>query len=179
MIALIKKIRDRYLVYVKWRRYQIGSNFHAGIRARLWARQTLKIGKNFYIGRDSLIETDCEIGDNVIFGNKVGVVGKFDHNFQEVGKPIRLASQIRDSNYNWKGLDLVTFIGNDVWIGHGAIVLQGVRIGNGAVIAAGAVVTKDVEEYSIYGGNPARKISDRFKTKQDREKHIELLNKHS
>ncbi len=48
-----------------------------------------------------------------------------------------------------------TNIGNDVWIGHGAIVLPGVTIGNGAIVAAGAVVTKDVLPYSIVGGNPA------------------------
>jgi hypothetical protein len=53
-------------------------------------------------------------------------------------------------------------IGNDVWIGHGAIVLPGRRIGDGAVIAAGAVVTKDVAAYSIVGGNPAREIRQRF-----------------
>lgn len=47
-------------------------------------------------------------------------------------------------------------IGNDVWIGHGAIVLAGLTIGNGAVIAAGAVVTKDVPPYAVVAGVPAR-----------------------
>src|SRR3974390_368874 len=49
-------------------------------------------------------------------------------------------------------------IGNDVWIGHGAIVLPGRSIGDGAVIAAGAVVTKDVAAYTIVAGNPARLV---------------------
>ncbi|WP_262230549.1 DapH/DapD/GlmU-related protein [Stenotrophomonas maltophilia] len=53
-------------------------------------------------------------------------------------------------------------IEDDVWVGFGAIVLSGVRIGRGSIIAAGAVVTKDVEPYSIVGGNPARKISQRL-----------------
>jgi phosphonate metabolism protein (transferase hexapeptide repeat family) len=53
-------------------------------------------------------------------------------------------------------------IGNDVWIGHGAVVLAGRCIGDGAVIAAGAVVTKDVAAYTIVGGNPARTIRQRF-----------------
>ena len=53
-------------------------------------------------------------------------------------------------------------IGNDVWIGHGAIVLAGRSIGDGAVIAGGAVVTKDVPPYTIVGGNPARPIRRRF-----------------
>jgi phosphonate metabolism protein (transferase hexapeptide repeat family) len=53
-------------------------------------------------------------------------------------------------------------IGHDVWIGHGAIVLPGRSIGTGAVIAGGAVVTKDVPAYTIVGGNPARPIRRRF-----------------
>jgi hypothetical protein len=53
-------------------------------------------------------------------------------------------------------------IGHDVWIGHGAIVLPGHSIGNGAVIAAGAIVTKDVPAYTIVAGNPARPIRRRF-----------------
>jgi acetyltransferase-like isoleucine patch superfamily enzyme len=53
-------------------------------------------------------------------------------------------------------------IGNDVWIGTGACILSGVRIGDGAVIGARAVVTKDVREYAIVGGNPAREIRRRF-----------------
>lgn len=52
-------------------------------------------------------------------------------------------------------------IGSHCWIGTGAIVLQGVTIGDGAVVAAGAVVTKDVEQYTIVGGVPARKIRER------------------
>jgi acetyltransferase-like isoleucine patch superfamily enzyme len=51
---------------------------------------------------------------------------------------------------------------DDVWIGTNALILSGVRIGKGAVVAAGSVVTKDVESYSIVGGNPARKIGMRF-----------------
>ena len=53
-------------------------------------------------------------------------------------------------------------IGHDVWIGHGAIVLPSRNIGTGAVIAAGAIVTKDVPAYTIVGGNPARAIKRRF-----------------
>ncbi|MBR0641532.1 LbetaH domain-containing protein [Plastoroseomonas hellenica] len=53
-------------------------------------------------------------------------------------------------------------IGHDVWIGHGVTVLPGVRVGNGAVLAASAVVTKDVPAYAIVGGVPARLIRERF-----------------
>ena len=54
-------------------------------------------------------------------------------------------------------------IGNDVWVGHAAIILSGVTIGDGAVIGAGAVVTKDVQAYGIVAGNPARLVNKRFK----------------
>lgn len=53
-------------------------------------------------------------------------------------------------------------IGHDVWIGHGAIILPGRRVGDGAVVAAGAVVTRDVAPYTIVAGVPARPIRDRF-----------------
>ncbi len=60
------------------------------------------------------------------------------------------------------GARITSTIGHDVWIGHGAIVLPGRNIGTGAVIAAGAIVTKDVPAYTIVGGNPARAIKRRF-----------------
>lgn len=53
-------------------------------------------------------------------------------------------------------------IGNDVWIGEGVLIKQGVTIGNGAVIGMGSVVTKDIEPYAIFAGNPAKKIRNRF-----------------
>ena len=54
------------------------------------------------------------------------------------------------------------YIGRDTWIGHGAIIMPGVKIGDGSVIGAGAVVTKDVPDYSVYAGCPARRIRRRF-----------------
>lgn len=69
-------------------------------------------------------------------------------------------------NENFADIEFIshreTVIGNDVWIGHHAIILQGVTIGNGAVIGAGAVVTKDVKPYAIVAGNPAKIIRFRF-----------------
>ncbi|MGJ3234356.1 CatB-related O-acetyltransferase [Marivirga sp.] len=61
--------------------------------------------------------------------------------------------------YPHKG-DLV--IGNDVWIGHNATIMAGVRIGDGAIIATNATVVKDVAPYSVVGGNPATEIKKRF-----------------
>ena len=55
-----------------------------------------------------------------------------------------------------------TVVGNDVWIGYRALILPGVRIGDGAIVAAGAVVTRDVPPYTVVGGNPASPIRPRF-----------------
>ncbi|MBV9979425.1 chloramphenicol acetyltransferase [Bradyrhizobium sp.] len=63
--------------------------------------------------------------------------------------------------FAWRGSHHVD-IGNDIWIGHGAVVLPGRNIGTGAVVAAGAIVTKGVPAYTIVAGNPARPIRRRF-----------------
>lgn len=55
-----------------------------------------------------------------------------------------------------------TVVGNDVWIGYGAMVMPGVRIGHGAIVASGAVVVDDIPDYGIVGGNPARLIRTRY-----------------
>lgn len=55
-----------------------------------------------------------------------------------------------------------TIIGNDVWIGNSVTIMQGVTIGDGAIIGTNSIVTKDVEPYSVVGGNPARLIRKRF-----------------
>ena len=57
-------------------------------------------------------------------------------------------------------------IGNDVWIGAKATIMSGITIGDGAIIAAGSVVVKDVEPYSMVGGNPAKHLKFRFTEKQ-------------
>jgi len=174
IIAYIKKLRNDFLRKVTYRKYQIGKGFYCGIRVRIWAKQKVVIGKNFYIGRDSFIESDVIIGDNVIWANRVALVGRYDHNYQQIGKPMRLASQIRDKDYNWLGLNSLTIIEDDVWIGYNTTIMSGIKIGTGSIIAAGSVITKDVEPYSIYGGVPAKKLKDRFNTKEDLERHIML-----
>lgn len=177
LITYLKGLRDLFYKEIVWRKYKIGKNFHCGRGVFIWGRNKIVIGDNFYIGKYSSIETDCIIGDNVIIANHVGVVGRYDHNYQEVGTPIRLAPQIRDKNYNWKGSEEITIIEDDVWIGFGAIIMSGVRIARGSIIAAGAIVTKDTEAYSIYAGIPAKKISNRFDNELDLQEHIKLTSK--
>lgn len=174
---LIKYFYALFLKNTIWSEYSIGRNFHCGRSVFMWAKHNLKIGDNFYIGKYSIIECDATIGDNVILANHVALIGRYDHNYQQIGTPIRLSSQIRDKHYNWKGLTQSIIVENDVWIGFGAIILSGTKIGAGSIIAAGSVITKDVEPYSIYGGNPAKKIRNRFDSEEDLKKHIELCTK--
>jgi len=71
-------------------------------------------------------------------------------------------NEIRDS-YAPKG---DTLIKSDAWIGMNAMIMPGVTIGEGAIIAAGSIVTKDIPPYTIVGGNPARIIKERFSEKE-------------
>ena len=75
------------------------------------------------------------------------------------------------------GKKVKIIIEDDVWVGLGSILLSGVKIGEGSIIAAGSVVTKDVESYSIYAGNPARKIKNRFDTIIELQEHSKIIDK--
>lgn len=142
----------------------------------MWAKNSISIGDNFYIGKYSQIECDAEIGNHVMFANRVALVGRYDHNYTQIGEPTRLSSKIRDKDYDWKGLNSKVIIEDDVWVGYGSIILSGVKVGTGSIIAAGSVVTKDIESYSIYAGVPAKKVSNRFVSDTDLESHKEKYN---
>jgi phosphonate metabolism protein (transferase hexapeptide repeat family) len=72
-----------------------------------------------------------------------------------------MAGQDDASFFDWRRRQRVV-IGHDTWIGHGAVIMPGVRIGNGAVVGSNSVVTKDVAPYTIVGGVPAKVIRPRF-----------------
>ena len=176
MITFIKLLRNTFIRKIIYRKYEISPGFHAGKGVRLWAKSCLRIGYNFYMGRLSQIECDAIIGDNVVLGTYVSLAGRYDHCYEEVGVPIAHAARIRSNDYNWKGLGGKVVIGNDVWIGIGSIVLTGVTIGEGSIIAAGSVVTRDVEPYSIYAGVPARRMGPRFPSDQLLAEHLQIIN---
>lgn len=166
IIKFLKKLRNLYLAHYRWRKYTIGKNFHSGRQVFLWAKNNITIGNNFYIGRYSQIECDAQIGNNVIFANCVALVGRYDHHYHQIGIPTRLASQIRDKDYSWQGLNSKVIIEDDVWVGYGATIMSGVKIGRGAIIAAGSIVTKDIGPYEIVAGNPAKFIKFRFNAEE-------------
>jgi acetyltransferase-like isoleucine patch superfamily enzyme len=174
MTGLFRKLRNLFLIKVIWRRYKFGNNIYIGRSVTMWAKNSITVGNNFYIGKYSQIECDAVIGEDVMFANYVALIGRYDHNFSEIGVPMRQASRIRDKDYNWKGLNEKVIIEDDVWIGYGSIILSGTTIGTGSIIAAGSVVTGNVDAYSIYGGNPAKKLKDRFASTEEKTEHIRI-----
>lgn len=113
-------------------------------------------GKNISIGSYSSIGQNCtvshaKIGDYVMMGPEVMFIVN-NHEFARTDIPME--------KQGFSGIKAIT-VEDDVWIGARAILLPGVKIGQGSIIATGAVVTKDVPPYSIVGGNPARVIKKR------------------
>lgn len=144
------------------------------------------VANNAKIGSNCLITSNVLIGSDVSFGDysyvnsdtriNSGIIGKFcsiSYGCQ-IGMNEHPTNFISSSPFlygpnNIFGVDpyfqenhTPPVIGNDVWIGSQAIILQGVKIGDGAIIAAGAVVNKDVPPYTIVGGVPAKFIKKRF-----------------
>lgn len=120
----------------------------------LWSpHKDIELGDCVQFGPGCSVQCDAKIGNHVLFARNVALVGRDDHTFDEVG------TTIWDSP---RGDSAKIVIGNDVWLGHGAIVLSGVTIGSGAIVAAGSVVVTDVPPCSIVGGNPAKIIRPRF-----------------
>jgi len=164
---LLKSIwKSLYKIYGLRKNVFVGRNLHIGVLSIVWAPSKMIIGKNVYIGKMCTIECNGRIGDNTIIANNVGIVGKYDHDFSCVGKPMRLAPWVGDKTYKIEPDKLEVDIGEDVWIGYGAIILSGIKIGRGAIVAAGSVVIKDVPPYSIVAGNPACVRGKRFTEEQ-------------
>lgn len=114
-------------------------------------------GSEIIIGNDSRIGPNCQlpsnirIGADVMFGPDVLVVAQ-NHRYNSIETPMRLQGNMPPYPVT---------IEDDVWVGARVIILPGITISKGAIIGAGAVVTKDVPSYAICAGNPARVIKYR------------------
>jgi maltose O-acetyltransferase len=145
-----------YIVnYVIGRRKAIigKSNVHPTVILRQSER--IEIGDNCLINHNNVLQAGKECG-KIIIGNYVHtganvMMFAFNHSIDSLEVP-----SIKQDYYD---ADIV--VEDDVWIGAGSVILLGVRIGKGAVIAAGSVVNKDVPPYAIYGGVPAKLIKKR------------------
>ncbi len=152
---------------------KIGKGTTFGRGTVFYAPNETRIGNNVYIGKYCTLETDIIMGDDILLGNNVGLIGKYDHDFTKVGVSIKDSPAIRDADYDFKGKGLKVEIENDVWIGYGSIIVSGVKVGRGSIVAAGSVVTRNVPPYSIVAGNPARVVKMRF-TEEEIKEHEKI-----
>lgn len=147
------------------------------LRAFFARRFLNKCGKNVNIQKHTRFSHYCEIGDNSGIGENSNLYGKVI-----IGNNVMMGTQclIYTQNHAFDRLDIPmkdqgpqpskpVIIGDDVWIGGRVTILPGVHIGNGCIIGAGAVVTRDVPDYAIVGGNPAKII--RFRCEDQNENH--------
>ena len=125
----------------------------------IFSYDTISVGNDVFIGKRANFSAakgnKIIIGNKVMFGPKVSIIGG-DHNTTQIGE------YMFDIHEKLPENDLPVIIEDDVWIGHGAIILKGVTIGTGSIIAAGALVNKSVAPYCIVAGVPAKVIKKRF-----------------
>lgn len=165
MIFLSGKIYDRILMYVFRSSFHlIGKNVIFHPTNSDFTYNNISIGDNVGIGPHARFIASIShiyIGNNVAFAPNVTIRGG-NHRYDVVGK------YITDYSAKDKKLedDEPVHIGNDVWIGTNVTILKGVNIGDGAIVAAGALVNKDVPPYAIVGGLPAKVLKYRFTPEQ-------------
>lgn len=122
--------------------------------------RNISVGDDVNLGLRPILSattSQIRIGNHVLFGPDVSIFGG-NHRIDLVGRFISTVTEAEKHAENDRGV----IIEDDIWIGARAIILDGVRIGRGAVVAAGAVVTRDVPPYTIVGGVPARILKVRF-----------------
>lgn len=128
-----------------------GKNVNIEKYADFGTGKDISIGDNSGIGIKCKVRGPLSIGQNVMMGPEVIILTSI-HKFDDITIPM-----CQQSNSERKEV----IIGDDVWIGTRVIIMPGVKIGNGVIIGAGAVVTKDVPDYAVVGGVPAKIIKYR------------------
>lgn len=121
----------------------IGKDCYIGEGTRIWAAKSVAIGDR------TLIAHNVNVFDTTT--HPIDVKERYDHEciVKDQGLPVKCFASIMESEVE---------IGCDVWVGCNSIILKGVTIGDGAIIAAGSVVTKDVQAYTLVAGNPAQYV---------------------
>jgi len=168
--------RRRFFYVLMGLKYYIGNNFFARFPNE-WVRSVyLRRVLGVSLGRDTHVSmrvfvtgypvrANVKIGDNCVVNREVyldGRVGVVIGNNVNVSFQACILSLHHDHNQpSFPAVGNVVTIRDHAWIGARAIILPGVTVGEGAVVAAGAVVNRDVGEYEVVGGVPARKIGER------------------
>ena len=128
-----------------------GKNVNVEKGADFGTGSGIRIGDNSGLGVNCSVRGPLEIGENVMMGPDV-IIMTSSHNVESTFLPMNQQGSLPKQK---------VIIGDDVWIGTRVIILPGVRVGTGSIIGAGAVVTKDVPDYAIVGGVPAKIIKFR------------------
>jgi len=144
---------------------QVHSTFYMGGKSDV--SSDLKAGPYSYMAVGCRVCPKVSIGSYTMFGPDVQIVGD-DHTFSNPDLPVIFSGRPELKE---------TFIGKDVWVGTKVIIKAGVKIGDGAIIAAGSIITKDIPERMIYGGVPAKFMKKRFEQDSDIKKHKKMLDK--
>jgi len=153
--------------------YEIEKGAQLGKKVRIL--HDVQIRKNVSIGDFSYVEpyttiVSANIGKFCSIG-RCCQIGPWEHPMDYISTSPEILRKILGKTELYSDIPARAQIGNDVWIGSNSVIMGGVNVGNGAVIGAGAVVTKDVPDYAIVVGVPAKIIKYRY----SKEK-IELLN---
>lgn len=140
--------------FYRWSGMKIGKKSTIHMRARVFYPKGIKIGAGTIIGERAVLD-----GRGQLPGSRGRIV---------IGDHVDIASEVQIwtsehdlESATWEAIEEPVEIGDYVFIGPRAVILPGVKIGRGAVIAAGAIVTKDVPEMAIVGGVPAKVIGER------------------
>lgn len=169
-MATLKKIIFKIL---SLRFMKAGGNLIFSPASSSFSYNNIILGCDVFIGPKAWFRAShsyIRIGDGVMFGPGVSILAG-NHRFNIVGESIRFLKK----NSDWNDKDIV--IENEVWVGANVIILDGVTIGRGSIIGAGAVVTKSIPEYTIAAGNPCVPIRKRFTSKQVQEHEFKLYKK--
>jgi len=127
--------------------------------------EKVKIGRGTY-GEINVLQFDNSCKSRLSIGSYCSIAPDVtfmldgEHNYKILSTYPFLTRYSKEKDVSISKGDII--VSDDVWIGYGATILSGVKIGKGAIVAAGAIVTKDVEPYSIVGGTPAKLIAYRF-----------------
>lgn len=150
------------------KKFKISNLRHIGKGAIINSRDKLVIGNNFILGNNAVIENvdsyGCFIGDFVGIA-RGSYIKTADHNLSDIDTPFMNQGHVAKS-ISYKDNEYSVIIEDNVWIGANCIILSGARIGQGAVISAGSVVSSVIPPYCIAVGNPARVVVNRKKTKE-------------
>lgn len=165
--SILNHLRNILNFHVRYRWIKYGKNAHVQWSTTFWAPQRkIQLGNNVGIGFNCVVRSDLTIGNDVLIAPHVAMLSRYTHRYDVVG------TSILQSPRGDKG-EIV--IEDDVWIGFGAIILSGVRIGRGSVIAAGAIVRNDVPSYSILIPRQECVLKSRFSPEEIEEHEIGLL----